>query len=146
LQGTAVVGQSGRLDGIRMAEVSVPTYNATIYIGLKERASGQSATAESLSEYLQAYVSTCGRDTPAGCITVTPTKFVYVDGFEDGFAIGFINYPRFPSTAEAIRASALQLGRALADFLHQCRVSVVFPSDTVMITTSAAEIDATRGH
>jgi hypothetical protein len=76
LQGTAVVGQSGTLDGIRMAEVSVPTYNATIYIGLKERASGQSATAESLSEYLQAYVSTCGRDTPAGCITVTPTKFV----------------------------------------------------------------------
>jgi len=81
-----------------MGEVAVPTYNATIYVGLKDRASGLSATAESVLQYLQGYVCTYGRDTPAGCVTVTSMKFVYVDGFEDGFAIGFINYPRFPST------------------------------------------------
>lgn len=30
------------------------------------------------------------------CVTLTPTSFIYTGGREDGFAVGFINYPRFP--------------------------------------------------
>lgn len=31
------------------------------------------------------------------CFTVTASKFIYTAGEEDGFAIGLVNYPRFPS-------------------------------------------------
>lgn len=29
------------------------------------------------------------------CFTVTPSKFIYTGGEEDGFAIGLVNYPGF---------------------------------------------------
>lgn len=31
------------------------------------------------------------------CFTITPTKFIYTAGEEDGFVVGLVNYPRFPS-------------------------------------------------
>jgi hypothetical protein len=132
-------------DHTQMVQKVVPTYCATIYVGMKEKASGQSTPQEKLFEYLREYIGTHGRGSPAGCISVTPTKYFYVDGCEDGFAIGFINYPRFPASPEAIRASAMQLGTALAQFLHQCRVSIVFPDETVMITRNSGHDDSGKG-
>lgn len=48
------------------------------------------------------------------CVTVTPTTYVYTGGEEEGFVVGLINYPRFPSTPGAIYATA----KALAEELY----------------------------
>lgn len=47
------------------------------------------------------------------CVTVTPTKYVYTGGEEDGAIIGLINYARFPKPVDEIDAIALQLARLL---------------------------------
>jgi hypothetical protein len=39
-------------------------------------------------------------------VTFTETSFVYEDGDEPGIMIGFINYPRFPSSKRDIRKRA----------------------------------------
>lgn len=116
---------------------AVRSYYATIYLGLREHQSGRIATPESVYEFVQAYVSSFGKGTPAGCVSVTPTKFIYVDGAEEGLAIGLINYPRFPADEPAIRAAALSLAEELAVEFRQCRVSVVFPEQTIMLTQTS---------
>jgi len=58
------------------------------------------------------------------CVTVTPTKFIYVDGEEPGSIIGFINYPRFPVSKEELLNRALELGEILRKKFGQLRVSV----------------------
>lgn len=47
------------------------------------------------------------------CFTCTPSKFFYTGGEEDGFAIGLVNYPRFPSTPNALISKAEALARKL---------------------------------
>jgi hypothetical protein len=116
---------------------AVRSYNAIIYLGLRGHQTERIATPESVYEFVQAHVSSFGKGTPAGCVSVTPTKFIYVDGAEDGFAIGLINYPRFPAEEPAIRASALSLAEGLAVKFQQCRVSVVFPEQTIMLTQTS---------
>lgn len=51
------------------------------------------------------------------CFTVTPTRFIYTGGEEDGFAIGLVNYPRFPCTPAELTARAKELALEL---LVQC--------------------------
>jgi hypothetical protein len=111
----------------------VHSYTATIYIGLKDFATGVTADPALLQEFVRSYVREFRRGTPAGCVTVTPTTFSFVDGYEDGFAIGFINYPRFPTSPDAIKQSALRFAEALVVEFRQRRVSVVLPDETVMI-------------
>lgn len=57
-------------------------------------------------------------DTPI-CVTVTPTTFVYTGGEEDGFVVGFRNYPRFPTDAYSLRAVADDLAERLREALGQ---------------------------
>lgn len=53
------------------------------------------------------------------CFTVTPSKFIYTGGEEDGFAIGLVNYPRFPSEPEALQAKAERLALKLLPACNQ---------------------------
>lgn len=57
---------------------------------------------------------------PGGlCVTIEPTLFIYAGGEESGFVVGLVNYPRFPSTPEAIARQAGQLIDALLRATHQ---------------------------
>lgn len=47
------------------------------------------------------------------CVTVSPETFIYSGGEEEGFAIGLVNYPRFPSSPEEIRSRALSIAEQL---------------------------------
>lgn len=47
------------------------------------------------------------------CVTVTPTTFIYTGGEESGASIGIVNYPRFPSTPDAIWSQAVALAERL---------------------------------
>jgi len=47
------------------------------------------------------------------CVTVYSTDFIYTGGEEIGFCVGFVNYPRFPSTTEDLFARARQVACSL---------------------------------
>lgn len=64
------------------------------------------------------------------CVTVTPTAYIYSGGQEAGFIVGFINYPRFPCSPEALDARAEVLAQLLADALHQRSFTIETPTET----------------
>jgi hypothetical protein len=64
------------------------------------------------------------------CVTVTPTKFIYTGGQEDGAEVGLVNYPRFPSTPEGINIRAEVLAEQLMKDCCQLSVLVVTPGKT----------------
>jgi len=83
-------------------------------------------------EFLHSHV-----DSEGLCVTLTETEFIYTKtktvGGEPGFAVGLINYPRFPAEALSIRAKALYIAEELRKLYRQWKVSVVFPDETVML-------------
>jgi hypothetical protein len=107
---------------------SVGTFTATIYVGLRYHYDGQILDKAIPMASIQEYVDEIGL-----CVTVADTQFVYTNGGEPGLVVGLINYPRFPSTPEAIREKALTLAKILLDVCRQCKVSVVMPDETVML-------------
>ncbi len=64
------------------------------------------------------------------CFTITPTKFFYTGGEEDGFFVGLVNYPRFPSDVELIDARALALAEKLLAACNQRTCLLVGTSET----------------
>lgn len=111
-----------------MNKSTVKTFTATLYVGRKNRATGQICPLNNIKKAVRCYVDSVGL-----CVTVTPTEFFYTNGNEAGVAIGFINYPRFPNTRTNIRKQALELGKILKKICKQLRVSIVFPNETIMI-------------
>lgn len=95
---------------------TAPTYTATIYIA------GDYARAK---EICKAYCLAVGL-----CVTVSRADYVYTGGEEAGVIVGLINYPRFPSTPEAIRNHAWALAGMLRDGLYQHSFSIVTPEET----------------
>jgi hypothetical protein len=107
---------------------SVPTFTATIYVGLKVRDVGFVYPVDEARRVCQKYCDEVGL-----CVTVASTEYIYTNGNEPGVVVGLINYPRFPAKAEDIRSRALVLAERLREALKQYRVSVVFPDETVTI-------------
>ena len=68
------------------------------------------------------------------CVTVTKTNFVYTGGAEGGVAVGLLNYPRFPSTEDELRATAHDLAFFLMERLVQHSVLVVGPKQSIWMT------------
>ena len=65
------------------------------------------------------------------CVTVTPTKYIYVGGEEVGVEIGLINYPRFPTEHEKIKRTALDLARKIMLETFQGSYTVMCPDETI---------------
>ena len=115
--------------GTMMAN-KVETYWARIFVGFRpgyEPRYDIGKARERAEEIIRAVVN------KGLCVTITPTEFRYKDGYESGIIVGLINYPRFPSAPEEIRAKALSLAESLREELQQIRVSVMFPDETIMI-------------
>lgn len=104
------------------------TFKADIYIGLREGYSGIIHNDSIVFEICQKYCN----EVKLG-LTLTKTKFIYVDGNEPGFIIGLINYPRFPDTEENIKNKAITLAKILMKELKQERCSIVCPDKTYML-------------
>jgi hypothetical protein len=108
---------------------SVQTFTATIYVGAFSRDAGIIYSLDIIKGLCQEYVNRVGL-----CVTVTPTDFIYTNGYEPGAVIGLINYPRFPMLSDVIKKHALVLGELLLYKLDQYVVSIVMPDETVMLT------------
>ena len=98
------------------------TFKCNIYLGLKEGYDGIQHSAEEVENTLQEYVNRVGL-----CVTITPTRYVYTDGQEDGVIIGLINYPRYPKYEDDLRALAMEIGRLVLNTFNQNRVTVEYP-------------------
>ena len=116
--------------------MKVPTYTATIYVGFKNHYGSETIDYQEVAKFVQDWV-----DKISLCVTIQNVDYIYKGGHENGMAIGFINYPRFPSTAFEIKEKALDLAGELLKFCKQMRVSVVFPDETIMLSNEP-EIEA----
>lgn len=74
------------------------------------------------------------------CVTLTPASFIYTGGREEGFVVGFINYPRFPADdVRHIGEKAYALAGRLMHELGQHSFSIVTPEETTWYSRRAAE-------
>lgn len=103
-------------------------FQAHIYCGLRVGYSDEYYTHEDVEKICQSYVNEF-----KWCVTITKTRYVYVDGAEDGIIVGIIYYPRFPKTDEALKRLTLRLASILLEELGQNRISVVFNNEVVML-------------
>jgi hypothetical protein len=107
---------------------TVDTFTATINLGLKERYDGATHSIKEVESICQEYCNKIGLS-----VTITPVKFIYTNGNEDGCAVGFINYPRFPSDNETITKHAISIGKILLKEFNQFRISIVCTNKTYLI-------------
>jgi hypothetical protein len=107
----------------------VPTFTATIYVGLRRHYAGEVMAFDRVEQVIQEWV-----DRVSYCVTCTRTNYIYKNGNEPGIIVGFINYPRFPADADSIRFKALDLAQILLRECHQMQLSIVFPDETLMLS------------
>lgn len=106
-----------------MTDISVDTYRATIWIA---------------GDYDDARRAVKGFCMAEGfCATVTRTTFIYTGGEEQGVSIGCLNYPRFPTTPEALDAQVWRLAEAVLHALNQHSVLVCSDRATRWLTRRA---------
>ena len=109
---------------------SVPTFTATIYVGLDDEAhTGPAILREAAFAAIHHYCDGIGL-----CVSITDTNFIYTNGGEPGLIVGLINYPRFPSTKDMIRGRAIDLAEILLNTCVQRRISIVLPNETIMLS------------
>lgn len=79
------------------------------------------------ADVCQHYYATIG-----GCVTVTPTRYVYTGGAEDGFIVGFINYPPYPDAQEdSLLLKAMAIAEVLKRELGQQSYTIQGPTRTM---------------
>jgi hypothetical protein len=69
------------------------------------------------------------------CVTIEPTTFIYTGGEEQGYVVGFINYPKFPLAPEIIEDRAFDLAQKLLKATHQQSALYMTPVKTVWLST-----------
>jgi hypothetical protein len=68
------------------------------------------------------------------CVTIEPTTFIYTGGEEQGYVVGLLNYPRFPSTPNDLNVRAETLAKLLIERTYQHSAMIVTPTETTWIT------------
>lgn len=118
------VDQSGDMQVYRGAESvrtqNAPTYTVRLYLSGPIEVAKQVIRQDCLEAGL--------------CVTVEPTTFIYTGGEEAGYAVGLLNYPRFPSDPDALTARARALALRLLEATFQHSALVVAPGTTEWIT------------
>jgi len=109
------------------------SFNVPIWVGLRSGYGEYIHPIEKVSEICDKFVNTLDDRGLGDCVTITPTEFRYLKGWEPGVIVGYINYPRFPRTEGQILKKALQLTETLRVQLFQERVSVVTPKTTYLL-------------
>ena len=113
-----------------MTREIAPTAEISIYIA---------GSIEAIREGCRSYCLDVGL-----CVTVTACDFVYTGGAESGARVGFINYPRFPSTGQVLMDRAEGLATFLMMRAHQHSASIVGPTETVWLSRRPSNTAPTR--
>ena len=64
------------------------------------------------------------------CVTVEPTTYIYTGGEEQGYVVGLLNYPRFPSHPRGLEETADRLAITLLEQTYQKSVLIVGPDES----------------
>lgn len=104
------------------------SYNIQIWCGLREHYTNKFYSIKKVEKLCQNYVNNIGL-----CVTLTPTKFIYKNGNENGVIIGLISYPRFPSKQKDILNKAIELSKVLIKELKQHRITITTPKESIML-------------
>lgn len=100
-----------------MTEKTAPSFNVDIHMAGDISAAGVT---------IQRYGLEVGM-----CVSLTAQSFIYSGGREEGFRVGFINYPRFPKEPCELVARARDLASVLCQALGQKSYSIVTPVETI---------------
>lgn len=103
-----------------MTGQSAPAFSATIYAAGDINAAKQACRSYCLKVGL--------------CVHVYQVDYIYTGGEESGFAIGIINYARFPQTAEMILHHARTLAELVRERTYQHSYSIVTPDSSYWST------------
>jgi hypothetical protein len=107
-----------------MKTINAPTHVVTLYLSGPIEVAKQALRAECLREGL--------------CVTIEPTTFVYTGGEEEGYRVGLLNYPRFPTTPAELNDRAETVALVLLGATHQHSALIVTPDTTYWITKREA--------
>jgi hypothetical protein len=103
-----------------MKTETASTFTIRLYLSGPIEVAKQALRAECLREGL--------------CVTIHETAFIYTGGEELGYVVGLLNYPRFPTTPEALTERARAMMRALLEATHQHSALMVTPTESEWIT------------
>lgn len=73
------------------------------------------------------------------CVTVEACDFIYTGGEECGFVVGFLNYPRFPTSPEKLWERATGVAERLVGGLCQWSALLVASDKTAWLNTRPPE-------
>jgi len=104
------------------------TFFANISLGFREKYTDVIHNITEVENIIQQYCDHVGL-----CVTITPTKFIYKDGFEDGCFICLIQYPRFPTKEDYIKDTAINIAKIFLKKFKQLRISIICSDKTYMI-------------
>ncbi|GAA4169352.1 hypothetical protein [Shinella granuli] len=114
-----------------MTEKTTPSFNVDIHMA---------GDINAAALIIQRYAAETGL-----CVTLMPQSFIYTGGREEGFRVGFINYPRFPKEPGDIVARATDLARNLIVGLGQHSYSIVTPLETTWYSRRPDDAISTSG-
>lgn len=120
-----------------MKEVICNTYHASAVIGLRKGYSNEMLSMESFRA-AEGKAQSRLRDETGILLSVklTPCEIVFLGQEEPSVTVGFINYPRFPLPYDRWKHGFPSITGHLRQLLHQNRVVVVFPDQTIMLEQS----------
>jgi len=103
-----------------MKSTTLPTYQIRLYL---------SGPIEVAKQVIREHVL----EHPL-CVTVEPTTFIYTGGEEQGYIVGLLNYPRFPTAPNELNVRAQVLAELLLARTFQHSALIVTPTETEWIT------------
>lgn len=109
-----------------MKTVEAPSYPVSIFMA------GDAEDAEAICQEF------C--DDGGYCVTVTRTNYIYTGGWEEGFIVGLINYPRFRMPAESIWTNADVLAALLCERLNQQSYTIQAPDRTIWFSHRPVDV------
>lgn len=106
-----------------MKSASAPSYSVRIWM------------AGDIAQAKQVCQDFC--DGVSYCVSLTATVYIFKGGYEAGFIVGLIHYPRFPSSPAVILAKAEALALRLMHALDQGSYTIETPEESTWYSRRA---------
>lgn len=68
------------------------------------------------------------------CVSVSPADYIYKMGHESGVVVRVINYPRFPESADSLKAKCYDLATLLMRHLCQGSFTIEHPDEMIFFS------------
>jgi hypothetical protein len=113
------------------------THEVSIYIGCREGYSGPYVSQSRLERIIADYMSRTGWEGSAA--RISNVTYLVKSYKEEGYALDFIQYPRFRVEPAKLERNVIQLAHFLLLTLKQNRLTVVTPQKTYLFSSANAE-------